>query len=43
MPLGEKIRFADYIVDNSGTLKKTQEQVNQLFRNLEETVWKTFP
>ena len=43
MPLSEKIRFADYVVDNSGTLKKTQEQVNQLLRNLEETVWKTFP
>jgi dephospho-CoA kinase len=42
MPLGEKIRYADDVVDNSGTLKKTQEQVNQLLRNLEETVWKTF-
>jgi dephospho-CoA kinase len=43
MPLGEKIPFADYIIDNSGTLKKAEEQVNQLFQNLEETVWKTFP
>lgn len=43
MSLGEKIRFADYVVDNSGTLKKTEEEVNQLFRNLEETIWKTFP
>jgi dephospho-CoA kinase len=43
MSLDQKIRFADYVVDNSGTLKKTEEQVSQLFRNLEETVWKTFP
>ncbi len=43
LPLGEKTRFADYVVENSGTLKQTEEQVNQLFQNLEETVWKTFP
>ena len=43
LPLGEKVRFADYVVENSGTLKQTEEQVHQLFQDLEETVWKMFP
>lgn len=43
MALKDKIRFADYVIDNSGTLKETREQVDQLLQNLEETVWKTFP
>jgi dephospho-CoA kinase len=37
------MRFADYVIDNSGPLKETREQVDQLLQNLEETVWKTFP
>ena len=39
MSISEKVRFADHVIDNSGTLEETEMQVNQLFRNLEETVW----
>ena len=41
MSLAEKVRFADYVIDNSGTVDRTQEQVNQLFRQLEKSVWET--
>ncbi|MFN8008901.1 MAG: dephospho-CoA kinase [Terriglobia bacterium] len=41
MPLDEKIRFADFVVDNSGSLENTQAQVNHLFQKLEDTLWAT--
>jgi dephospho-CoA kinase len=41
MSLAEKVRFADYVIDNSGTIEKTQEQVNQLLKKLEISVWET--
>ncbi len=36
MPLKEKLRFADFVVDNGGPLERTEEQVEELFRKLEE-------
>jgi hypothetical protein len=34
MPLAEKIRFADFLVDTSGTLEETFEQADQLASKL---------
>jgi len=34
MPLDEKIKHADYIVDTSGSLRQTLEQAEQVYRNL---------
>jgi len=34
MPLREKLAFADYVIDNSGTLKETQVQVEAVWREL---------
>ena len=34
MPMDEKIRFADYIIDTSGSLEYTLEQVDSIYRKL---------
>jgi len=34
MPLDEKVRMADYVVDNNGTLKKTKKQVGEIWQKL---------
>ena len=34
MPLREKLAFADYVVDNSGSLAETQVQVEAVWREL---------
>jgi dephospho-CoA kinase len=34
MPLSYKVRKADFVIDNSGTIEKTKEQVGQLRRML---------
>ncbi len=34
MPVAEKLKFADYTIDTSGTLQQTLEQAEQVFRNL---------
>ena len=31
MPLSEKVRFADYVIENSGRPSETQAQINQIF------------
>lgn len=36
MPLREKIRLADFIIDNRGTLKNTEKQVKEIW----EEIWK---
>jgi dephospho-CoA kinase len=41
MPLEEKVRFGDYVIDNSGTPERTKAQVDALFETLEGTVWTT--
>jgi dephospho-CoA kinase len=34
MPIEEKIKLANYIIDTSGTLKQTQDQVEEIYRDL---------
>jgi len=34
MPLEEKVRYADYVIDNSGDLDATRLQVERIFREL---------
>jgi dephospho-CoA kinase len=34
MPIEEKIKLADYVIDNSGTLKQTHDQVDDVYRAL---------
>lgn len=34
MPPGDKLKYADYIIDTSGSLSQTVEQTERLFRNL---------
>ena len=34
MPMDEKIRFADYVIDTSGSLKSTMDQVDIIYQKL---------
>jgi len=34
MPADEKIKYADYIIDTSGSLRQTLDQAEQVYRNL---------
>ncbi|WP_461829828.1 dephospho-CoA kinase [Aquifex sp.] len=34
MPIEEKVKFADYVIDNSGSLEKTYEQVKKVYEEL---------
>ncbi len=34
MPLEEKVKYADYVIDNSGSLAGTREQVRQVYEQL---------
>lgn len=34
MPMEEKVKFADYIIDTSGTLASTRDQVEAIYREL---------
>lgn len=34
MPIDEKLKHADYTIDNSGTLKQTRQQVEEIYRDL---------
>lgn len=34
MPLLDKVRYADYIIENSGKLQATQEQIHHIFADL---------
>lgn len=34
MPLGEKVRAADFVIDNSGTLKLTKKQAIEIWKKL---------
>lgn len=35
MPSEEKVKLADYVIDTSGTLKQTRDQVVSIYRNLD--------
>ena len=39
MPLEQKVRFADYIIDNSGSLDETRTQVDALVKEWSMTPW----
>ena len=34
MPIEEKVRFADFVIDNSGDIGKTRQQVEEVYRQL---------
>ncbi len=34
MPITEKVKYADYVIDTSGTLRETRKQVENLYREL---------
>ena len=34
MPLEEKIKVADFVIDNSGDIGKTRQQVEEVYRQL---------
>lgn len=34
MPLSEKVKYADYIIDNRGSLEETRQQVEVLYREM---------
>jgi dephospho-CoA kinase len=36
LPDEKKIKAADYVIDNSGTLDETQKQVNQIYAHLKQ-------
>lgn len=33
MPLSEKVKYADFVIDNSGSLEETKRQVRKIFAN----------
>ena len=37
LPDEDKIKAADYVIDNSGSLENTREQVHQVWEKLERT------
>lgn len=34
MPIDQKVKYADYVIDTSGTLRETRKQVENLYREL---------
>jgi dephospho-CoA kinase len=36
MPLGEKVKVADYVIDNSGSRAETERRVREVYRALQE-------
>jgi dephospho-CoA kinase len=34
MPIEEKVKFADFVIDNSGSLKETEKQAKQVFQKI---------
>lgn len=38
MPLKEKVKMADYVIDNSNSLDKTREQVETIWQNLVSSI-----
>jgi dephospho-CoA kinase len=38
MPMKEKNKMADYVIDNSGSLDKTKEQVEKIWQNLVSSI-----
>lgn len=40
MPLSEKIKYADYIIDNSGSIETTEKQVKEVLKSLKKQLQK---
>jgi dephospho-CoA kinase len=38
LPEAEKIKIADYVIDNSGSLEQTREQMRQVWQRLQRGV-----
>ena len=38
IPLNKKSKYADFLIDNNGTVKNTKEQVEKVFKTLTESV-----
>ena len=38
MPLSEKVKLADYVIDNSGSVKKTVKRTKEIYRKLQLTI-----
>ena len=36
LPLDEKIKFADFVIDNDGTLEETKKQVEEVYSLLKK-------
>ena len=34
MPIGEKVRFADFVIDNSGDRNRTRDRIREVHRQL---------
>lgn len=42
MPIESKVKYAHYVINNEGSLKKTQERVREVFQKLKEAEEKRF-
>jgi len=36
MPIEEKVKFADFVIDNSGSIEDTKRQVEEVFKRIKE-------
>ena len=36
MPLSEKVKLADFVIDNNGSIEETKKQVEEIFKELEK-------
>jgi len=34
MPMEEKVKFGDFVIDNSGSIERTREQVRHVYQQL---------
>jgi dephospho-CoA kinase len=41
IPQKEKSRFANFIIDNSGTIRETKKQVKKIMKKIEEGTWRS--
>ena len=40
IPQNVKSRFANFIIDNSGTISETKKQVKKMMKKIEEGTWR---
>ncbi|HLB05492.1 MAG TPA: dephospho-CoA kinase [Thermodesulfobacteriota bacterium] len=39
MPLSEKVKYADFVIDNSGSIKDTESHVRNIFNIIKQKMW----